>query len=255
MDRKTIANMFEDDEKNEALGLYDKYILAFEKDITVLGNSFYPPNIWSYFQNLLVGNLVKMDTYGFFEESERRMICFNNMYNVEFPVKVIKVENKSKFKRLTHRDYLGAILSLGVKRNKIGDLLVKDDECYFPICEEIEDFIISNLSKVGNCPVKVSLAQDNDVVPCIELTEEIIQVQSLRIDSIVSKLSKTSRSKAQEIIDEGKVLVNYSKTRDKSKEIKVNDRITIRGIGKFILGEQVGNTKSNKIKIKVKKYT
>ena len=77
----------------------------------------------------------------------------------------------------------------------------------------------------------------------------------MRLDGLVSKICNTSRSKAQELIDQGQVLVDYVKIRDKSQELKGGERITIRGSGKFILGEKIGNSKSGRIKIIIKKYT
>lgn len=66
---------------------------------------------------------------------------------------------------------------------------------------------------------------------------------------------KLSRSKAQDVIEAGKVLVDYNTIRDKSKEVLSGERITIRGVGKFILGDIVGNSKSGKYKVIIKKYT
>ena len=82
----------------------------------------------------------------------------------------------------------------------------------------------------------------------------MIIVPSLRLDNIVSKLSNISRGKAVEIIDSDKVLIDYSKLIDKSKEIKDGQRITISGVGKFIIGEIVGNTKSGRYKVKMNKF-
>ena len=77
----------------------------------------------------------------------------------------------------------------------------------------------------------------------------------MRIDGLVSKLANVSRSKAQMMVEQGKVLADYVKIRDKSYEVKEDERITIRGIGKFILGDIIGTSKSGRLKISIKKYT
>ena len=82
----------------------------------------------------------------------------------------------------------------------------------------------------------------------------MIIVPSLRLDNIVAKLANISRGKAVEVIDGGKVLIDYSKSIDKSKEIKDGQSITISGVGKFIIGEIVGNTKSGRYKVKMNKF-
>lgn len=255
MDKKDLLKNFGEEDKVEVINLYDKYILAKEKDIPLFGNSFYPPNIWSFFERYMGTKDFKISSYGFFEEAERRMISFNNIYDIDYPMKVVKIEIISKFNTPSHRDYLGSILALGIKRNKIGDLIIKDNICYLPICEEIIDFVLGNLESIGRAPCKVILLDEGFIPLAPDFKEEIILVQSLRIDSIVSKLSRLSRAKAQGLIDAGKVLVDYNRVKDKSKEVSMGERITIRGEGKFILGDIIGNSKSGKFKVIIKKYT
>ena len=183
------------------------------------------------------------------------MISFNNVYNTSFPMKLLKIENTSKFNELTHKDFLGGILALGIERNKIGDLLVEDNVCYVPIHEDIESFLIFNIDKIGKSSCKIEILEKYDYLPQFNFKEEVILVSSLRIDGIVSKLANVSRGKAQMMIDQGKVLVDYVKIRDKSYEPKEDERITIRGVGKFILGTIVGSSKSGRLKVSIKKYT
>ena len=254
MDKKTILMNFEEDEKNDVLNLYEKYKLAYDKDITVFGNNFYTPNIWRFFQKNFNDAYFRVDSYGGFKDCERRMISFNNIYDSPYPIKLLKIESSSKFDNLCHRDYLGAVLGLGIRRNKIGDLLLKGNACYLTVCEEITEFLADNLNLVGKAPCKVTILENNfeDLVP--NFKQEIILVQSLRIDSIVSKLIGISRSKAQSIIEEGMVLLDYNKVKDKSKEVEIEGRITIKGHGKYILDEIIGNSKSGKFKVLVRKY-
>jgi RNA-binding protein YlmH len=170
-------------------------------------------------------------------------------------MKLIKIESTSKFSNLTHRDFLGGILSLGIERNKIGDLLVDNNTCYVPVHEEVEDFIIYNLNRISKVICNVKVVDDFGFLPKVNFEEEVVLVSSLRIDGIVSKIINISRSKAQAMIEQGRVLIDYVKIKDKSYELKGQERITIRGFGKFIVGNSVGNSKSGRIKIIIKKYT
>lgn len=255
MDKKTILMNFEEDEKNQVLNLYEKYNLAYNKNITIFGNDFYTPNIWRFFEENFNTDSFKVDSYGGFKDCERRMISFNNIYNSSYHIKILKIEGTSKFANLGHRDYLGAVLGLGIRRNKIGDLLLKENVCYLTVCEEIEEFLVNNLNSIGKSPCKVTVVEDNfeELVP--NFKEEIILVQSLRIDSIVSKLIRASRNRAQTMIEEGMVLLDYNRVKDKSREVKNQERITIRGHGKYVLDKIIGNSKSGKFKVLVKKYT
>ncbi|MBE6090681.1 RNA-binding protein YlmH [Clostridium beijerinckii] len=253
--KERIAKYFTDDDRNDALNLYEKYLLARDKNITVFGKSFYTPNIWMWFEKNLSSNDLKIESNGLLDDSERRMVSFNNIYKSPFPMKLIKIESTSKFSNLTHRDFLGGILSLGIERNKIGDLLVNNNTCYVPVHEEVEDFIIYNLNRISKVICNVKVVDDFEFLPRVNFEEVVVLVSSLRIDGIVSKIINISRSKAQAMIEQGQVLIDYVKIKDKSYELKGQERITIRGFGKFIVGNSIGNSKSGRIKIIIKKYT
>jgi RNA-binding protein YlmH len=253
--KEKIVKYFTNDDRDEALNLYERYLLSKNKNIPIFGKNFYTPNIWTWFEKNLSNKDFKVESNGLFDDSERRMISFNNIYGSPFPMKLIKIESTSKFSNLTHRDFLGGILSLGIERNKIGDLLVDKNTCYVPVHEEIENFIIYNVDKISKVVCNVEVINNFELLPKVSFKEEIILVSSLRIDGIVSRIINVSRSKAQAMIEQGQVLINYVKAKDKSYELKGEERITIRGFGKFILGNSIGNSKSGRIKIIIKKYT
>ena len=253
--KERINRYFTDQDRAEALNLYERYLISKDKDIPMFGKNFYTPNIWSWFEKNLCSNDFKVEANGVFEDAERRMISFNNAYKNPFPMKLIKIQNTSKFLNLTHRDFLGGILSLGIERNKIGDLLVYEDTCFVSVCEEIENFIIYNIDKISKVICKAEVIDNIELIPKVNFKEEIILISSLRIDGVVSRILNVSRSNATEMIERGQVLINYVKIKDKSYELKGEERITIRGFGKFILGDSIGNSKSGRIKIIIKKYT
>jgi RNA-binding protein YlmH len=253
--KERINKYFMNEDKAEALNLYERYLISKEKNIPMFGKAFYTPNIWTWFKNNLCSKDLEIKTDGFFEDCERRMISFNNIYENPFPMKLIKIQNTSKFSNLTHRDFLGGILSLGIERNKMGDLFVEGDTCYVPVHEDIESFIIYNIDKIGKVICMAEVVDNVEFLPEVSFKEEIILVSSLRIDGVVSKITNVSRSRAVIMIEQGQVLMNYVKMKNKSYELKGEERITIRGFGKFIIGNSIGNSKSGKIKMIVKKYT
>ena len=111
-----------------------------------------------------------------------------------------------------------------------------------------------NLERIGKNPCKIKEITTGIEEINHQFKNEFILIQSMRLDSVVAKLTKKSRGIAQEIIEEGLVL-NYTVTRSKSFEISKGDRVTIRRYGKFIIGECSGQSKSGKYKIEIKKYT
>lgn len=255
LSRDNIIKFFSKDDKIEALKIYDKLRLASEHDISVFTNTFTTPNLWNFFYDNFNSNILKVETNGFFEESERRIISFNNIYEIKYPIVMLLVESNSNFNELSHRDYLGAIMSLGIEREKIGDIVIHYNKAYVPVIDDIWSYIYNNLTKIGNTPVTVNIVDNYSDVPKVNFEESVIIVSSLRIDNFICKLANLSRGKAIEFIDTGKVLVDYCKVKNKSQEISKDTRITIRGIGKFIVGNIIGETKSGKQRVIIKKYT
>lgn len=251
--KEDILKNFLKEDTEDVIKVYEYMNLAYNKGIPTFTKFFCKPNIWMYFTKNFNANDFLVEAKGAFEECDRKILAFNNIYSTPFPYKIIKITNKSKFSNLSHKDYLGAIMALGIEREKLGDLRVIDNYAIVPIYEEVSDYILYELSSVGKAPVSVEEIQE-DNLPKSNFLEGTIIVPSLRLDNIVAKLANISRGKAVEIISSGKVLIDYSKSIDKSKEIKDGQRITISGVGKFIIGEIVGNTKSGRYKVKMNKF-
>lgn len=174
-------------------------------------------------------------------------------YNLEFPVKFFKIINKSKFKNLEHKHFLGTILSLGIKREILGDLIVKNNECYGIIRKNMLDFLKENLVKINSSPVEILEIEEYEI-PKSEFEDIQITLMSLRLDSFISELTKLSRNSAVSYIDMGNIQINYEVCREKSTKLKIGDIITIKKYGKFIVSEEKGFTKKSKLKVLVKKY-
>ena len=253
LSKEDVLKNFLKEDTEDVIKVYQCMNLAYNKGIPTFTKFFCKPNIWMYFTKNFNDNDFLVEAKGAFEECDRKILAFNNIYSTPFPYRIIKITNKSKFSNLSHKDYLGAIMALGIEREKLGDLRVIDNCAIVPIYEEVADYILYELNSVGRAPVSVEEIQEENL-PKSNFLEGTIIVPSLRLDNIVAKLANISRGKAVEIIDSGKVLIDYSKSIDKSKEIKDGQRVTISGVGKFIIGEIVGNTKSGRYKVKMNKF-
>lgn len=251
--KEDVLKNFSKEERDEVIKIYEDMELSYLKNIPMFTNKFCTPNIWMYFIKNFNSKTFKVESEGYFEESDRRILLFNNIYETSYPYILVKIENKSKFSCLTHRDYLGAIMSLGLERQKFGDLRVEDNYAIVPIYEDVADYVITSLNSVGKSPVTCEIVFDTELAKA-KFIDEIINVPSLRLDNVVSKLAKVSRTKALELIAENKVLVDYSKVSNKSHELKEEQRLTISGVGKFIVGNILGSTKSGRYKVRIKKY-
>lgn len=232
----------------------ENYIdLCVKNDSVIYSNNFYS---LSELRKLNHRD-VKFFFKGLNEESEKKMLAlcpkdFPEDY-IYFPVKFFKIIKKSKFISLEHKHYLGTILSFGIKREILGDLLVKDSICYGIIIENMFEFLKENLTKINTSPVEVVEIEENEV-PKTEFKDIIITLSSLRLDSIVAELSNLSRTSAVSYIDLGNVLVNYELEREKSCKINIGDIIIIRKVGKFIVYEEKGLSKKDKFKLLIKKF-
>ena len=213
-------------------------------------------------------NSIKCENYLLFggnDKSEREVVIFypeklekrfveKNYNNI---MQIMEIILPSRLQgNYTHRDYLGGLMKLGIKREKIGDIIVFNEGANIIILNEILDFVNSNISSLTR--FSKSLIQTKKIEKLYQQeikTEEIkIIVSSLRLDNIVSELARTSRTKAEEIINDGRVFVNFENIIKNSKTIKEADIITIRGKSRFKILEVIGNTKKGRFIIKVEKY-
>jgi RNA-binding protein YlmH len=255
MDKKNFSNSITFEDKNMLSNLYDKIMLAEKISRPVYTNEFFPPNVWKTIGDICRSFNINTYSNGIFDDSERRMMCFSIEEPDSYPIQLIRIENKSKFENLGHRDYLGAIMALGIKREKYGDLILDGDGCYAAVSEEISDYIIYNLSSIGRCPCKVEIIE-NYIAQGLGAKFEnlIIHSTSMRLDCLIGSLCNLSRAKAVEIIQGGKVLIDYVEINEKDKMVQPGAVITIRGYGKFKLVEQLGSTQRGRLKLSIKKY-
>lgn len=155
-----------------------------------------------------------------------------------------------------HRKYLGAIMKLGIEREKIGDISVKSNGAEIVIKNEVQKFLMQNLeslTRFSSADIEVKEIEDLQEIEAqkVEITEI---VASLRLDNIVASLARTSRSKAIEILEQERVFLNFKSETKVSKQVKVGDVITIRGKGRFVFKEISGNTRKGRFVIKIDKF-
>jgi len=192
--------------------------------------------------------------YGGYEEAER-CICMISPEDESERERLTALRIiTSGTKKLTHRDYMGSILGLGVKRELIGDILVHSEGADIIILKELADFFVCNYEKAGRIPIKIEIISINDLKTGEENAEEIRQsVSSLRLDNMISSVFKLPRSKAVETINSGLVYINGQQVTKPDKPVHKGDKLVLRGKGKAILQDISSSTKKDKIVILIKK--
>lgn len=260
--QKILKNFKNKDEKLIISKIIDQINFCHAKNVATFTH-FLPMIKVKEFLKLLKLNLTDLNvlTYGGFENSERVMIgFFPEFYDVDFllfPISVIKINYNVKYnKKLSHRDFLGAILSLGINRNKIGDIIIKDEDVFCFCDTNISDFILHNLKKISSVDVKTNVVSIKDLKNLIiNYVEKIIIVSSLRLDNIISSAFNISRSKALSFIRSEKVFINWSAETNCSKILKENDILTLRGFGRIKIINFNGKTKKERFIVSIIKYT
>lgn len=194
---------------------------------------------------------------GGIESAERVRAFFIPEYIDEIDISnyIVAFRASFSFKELTHRDFLGALLSLGIDRKCIGDIYVFEKEAYFFVTNDIAKYINGNLDKVGSVGAKVEEVNFNEVKVLEPNFKEInFTVPSLRLDSIVSGAINISREKTSLVIKNGNVLLNYLVCENVSKLLSEGDIFSVKGYGKFILKEVGNMSRKGKIFVKLNKY-
>lgn len=205
-------------------------------------------------------NYVDFDLYGGCEGCERQMMRFGSermlMFNEEFPISTLVIKPlMEKFSdELTHRDYLGALMNLGIQRNVLGDIYIAGKDAYLFCHNDVSEFIQNELTRVKHTAVLVKKT-DCDVDTIIRRFEEIeILVSAPRIDAVVATICKLSRSKACDLFKEKKIYLNNRICENNSYMLKTGNVLSIRGVGKYIYDGEGGKTRKDRVYVKFKRY-
>ncbi len=170
-----------------------------------------------------------------------------------YPFAAYKVDAR-KDAGLTHKDYLGALMGLGIKRECVGDIVVEENHAIVFLKNEIANFVMSELTEVGREGVKISAFKGETQELCDKFEELRLIVTSMRVDNVVSSCANISRQKALDFINSDKVFINYCVPSKVSSQVNYGDILSIRGFGKFKIVSQLSTTKRDRMVISVLHY-
>lgn len=197
----------------------------------------------------------KSDFFGGYEGALRVMLgCFPDWCdNFDYPITPLTLSYR-KTDKPSHRDFLGALMALGIKRETVGDILVGEGKTVIFVTDEICKFVTEQLNKVGGTGVTVQKGYTLPL-PEYDKTEDFtVTAASERLDCIVSALCDISRSNAKEKIENGLVSVNSCVCEKITKSVFEGDVLSVRGKGRFIVGSLSGRTRKDRIIVGYKKY-
>ena len=198
----------------------------------------------------------KYSLFGGYENADRCVAAFSNDEIYSYPIVCIKIEPlQQKFSdKLTHRDFLGALMNLGIEREMLGDIKILNNEGYLFCLNKISQYIVDNLSSIKHTSVKCKIIDDIPELFNQLPDEEEYIVSSLRIDTVVSAVFKMSRNSASQLINQEKIFINSKTVYKDSVQLKEGDVVSVRGYGKFIYSQTVNETRKHKMVVAIRLY-
>lgn len=199
---------------------------------------------------------VKYSAFGGYDGAERRRVLLYPDYLIpessDFHISLAEIEYPRKFVTLNHRQVLGSLMSIGLKREKFGDILVQNDRFQFIVPTEMMDYVKMELKQIGKSNIQLTELPLNQIISSSEeWKEQFNTVSSLRLDAVLSTVYPISRQKAQTLIQHGLVKVNWREVEQVSFVCDEGDVISARGYGRSKIISIEGQTKKDKWRLKL----
>lgn len=217
-----------------------------------------------YYKSEQTLSYAHVEMFGGYEESERCILRLGNPaelgYEQPYPIGCVRVTPVlAKFAdKLTHRDYLGALMNLGIKRETLGDIKVSTDCAYIFCLEKVAEYICENLNKIRHTSVNatyIDIYEESGYGEMLadfaddEPVSKQIQVMSMRADAVISKVYNLSRSDALSLFRSQKVFINGRLSENNAQTVRTGDIINARGMGKCKIASQPSETRKGKLAI------
>lgn len=207
-------------------------------------------------QNFLREIGLNFSFWGGYDLAERRMVALSaGELSHDFQITVL-CGTWDKFGSISHRDVLGAVMSCGIERKCIGDILLdpQNRKFYLFSVSRMSEYIMKNIDRIGRCSIIWNVVDNIETVPTAHVEEKSISIASLRIDNLIAAVFHLSRQKAQDLIDEKKVFINHTLVCKATHNILPGSSIVVKGMGKFMFLEQSGISKKGKLYILIKQF-
>ena len=238
--------------------VWDKYDQCRRRNIPVC-TEFLSPQEQAAAERLLhmLGAEESYLLWGGSDGAERRQIHFLPDWQSEPDAQAIRCLRCTFYEagKLTHRDFLGSLMGLGLTREKIGDILVSEQSADVLVSASVADHLLREWDAAGRTALRVAEIDPSELSVPVQQTKILRDtVSSLRLDSVLSVGFSTSRGKAAEAVETGRVQVNWADCQKPDRLLRQGDVISVRGAGKCRLTEVGGTTKKGRVFITVERY-
>lgn len=250
----------------------EKELLQLKKRFSELADKSYQQNIYTFSGFLSLAEqealFEVMDSrhfrafrlWGGHENCERQMVRFGSPeefgYEEEFPVTAVHIKPlMEKFAdNLTHRDFLGAVMNLGIERSTVGDIFIEGKQAWIFCLEKIAPYICESLDKVRHTSVKCQIAEGETAFTVKEPEPMGLIVSGIRVDAVLAKVYNLSRNQSLDLFRAGKVYINGRLCENNSCSLKENDKVSARGFGRFVFLGTGSETRKGRLNITVGVY-
>lgn len=198
--------------------------------------------------------------HGGYPEAERRVAVFGEEEELFYPwesdLAILKIAPKDpKFAdTFTHRDFLGAVMNLGIEREVLGDLLVSENAGYLICLAQMAPFLCENLNRVKHTAVSCTLCESLPETAFPKWEEKSVICPSARADALISAVWNLSRAEGKALVEKEKVSVFGTILQNPAREIKEGERVSVRGYGRFYFDGEERKTKSGKGRMKIRLF-
>lgn len=193
-----------------------------------------------------------VEYYGGYDDAVRVMLGAG-AEREDYPITALEFSHKPEYP-LSHRDYLGALMALGIRRDTVGDILVDNDRAVIFFSDEIVPFVLSNVDRIGRVGVRVGYADTDHLPRQDEGEERVLTLSSLRLDAFVAAACGLSREKAAQLIRSETVAVDHVIRNGTSDILSEGVAVTVRGYGKYILTALLGTSRKGKLRISIRYF-
>jgi len=237
----------------------DKLVLA-EKHWEVVRGDFIDPgqaHLVTLMANRYHGES-QIHLYGGYDFAERKRACFArheiDVNTTDYGLAILKVTGNFGFVRVSHRDFLGSLLALGIRREKLGDVIVVESLAYIVVDELVAEHVRALLTHVGQAPVRVEYAAFHELQAWRpKFKSDVAIAASARLDAIAAAVYNLSRSESALLVERGLVKLNHIPCNSGAKEVKPGDLISARGYGRVYVREFVGLTQKDRLRIRIER--
>ena len=201
----------------------------------------------------------RYETFGGYEMAERQMVAFLPdalYYEYHYPMQILKIRpaNPRFAEELSHRDYLGSLMNLGVERCKMGDILLLENCAEVFVCQNIAEYLCQELTRIRHTVVQTELVTPEEISYEPRFEEIKGTVSSIRLDSALALAYPLSRSKMTSYIEAGRVFVNGKLITSNGYHLKEGDILSVRGLGRIRYEGMLSETKKKRCLISLRKY-